>query len=253
MYGLPKIHREGAPLRPIVNTIGAPTYSSAQYLATQLGEYVGNSPRHVKDFTEFINIIKSLRAGPEGILFSFDVVSLFTMVPIVVAPRLLSRQFDEDILRLFHHVLTSPFNRQFYEQTDGVAMGSPLFPVIADFFMEHFEETALEGETHRSFCWIRYVDDTFIWPNGPGKLSEFLDHLKSIHESIQFTMGMERNGIIPSLMLTFTANLMAYWAIRFSANPRTPTSTSIPTLTTTLQIKKLYSPHWCTGPVPVAW
>jgi hypothetical protein len=37
------------------------------------------------------------------------------------------------------------FKRQFYEQTDGVAMGSPLSPVIADFFMEHLEETALEG------------------------------------------------------------------------------------------------------------
>jgi hypothetical protein len=32
---------------------------------------------------------------------------------------------------------------QFYEQTDGVAMGSPLSPVIMDFLMEDFEETAL--------------------------------------------------------------------------------------------------------------
>jgi hypothetical protein len=140
------------PLRPIDSTIGAPTYRLAQYLATQLGEYVGNSPRHVKNSTVFINIIKSLRAGPEGILVSFDVVSLLTMVPIVKALRLLSLQFDENILRLFRHVLNSSFfrfNGKLYEQTDGVAMGSPLFPVIADFFMEHFKETALEGATHK--------------------------------------------------------------------------------------------------------
>jgi hypothetical protein len=70
----------------------------AQYLAKQLGKYVGNSPRHVKNSTEFINTIKSRRAGPEDILVSFDVVSLITMVPIVEALRLLSRLFDEDIL-----------------------------------------------------------------------------------------------------------------------------------------------------------
>jgi hypothetical protein len=69
------------------------------------------------------------------------------------------------------------------------------YPVIADFFMEHFKETALEGATHKLLSWLRYVDDTFvIWPHGPGKLSVFLDHLNSIHESIQFTMETERDG-----------------------------------------------------------
>jgi hypothetical protein len=101
----------------------------AQYLARQLRGYVGNSPRHVKYSMVFINTIKSLRAGPEDILVSFDVVSLFTKVPIGEALHLLSWYFDEDILRLSCHALTSPissFNSQFYEQTKGVAMGSPL-------------------------------------------------------------------------------------------------------------------------------
>jgi hypothetical protein len=80
LYGLPKIHNEGALLRSIVSTTSAPTYRLAQYLAKKLGECMGNSPRHVKNSMEFINI-KSLRAGPEDILVSFDVVSLFTMVP----------------------------------------------------------------------------------------------------------------------------------------------------------------------------
>jgi hypothetical protein len=101
----------------------------AQYLAEQLGEYVGNSPPHVRNYMEFINIIKSLRADPEDILLSFDVVSLFTMVLIVEALCLLSRRYDEDIIKLFRHVLPSSFFRcsgQLYKQTDGLAMGSPL-------------------------------------------------------------------------------------------------------------------------------
>jgi hypothetical protein len=116
---------------------------------------------------EFIHI-KSLRAGPEDIPVSFDVVSLFTMVPIVEALCLLSRHFNKDILKLFCHVLNSSlfrFSGHFYEQTDGVAMVLPLSPIIAHFFMEHFEETALERATHKPFGLFRYVDDTIvIWP-----------------------------------------------------------------------------------------
>jgi hypothetical protein len=78
---------------------------------------------------EYIDTIHTLRAGPRDILVSFDVISLFTMVPIEEALRLLSQHFGEAILRLFRHVLTSSlfsFNGQFHEQTDGVVMGLPL-------------------------------------------------------------------------------------------------------------------------------
>jgi hypothetical protein len=78
-------------------------------------------------------------------MVSFDVVSLFTRVPIKDTMDLLGRHFEKDILRLFRHVLTTSyfsFEDQFYEQIDVVAMGSPLSPVIANFYMEDFEERA---------------------------------------------------------------------------------------------------------------
>jgi hypothetical protein len=54
-------------------------------------------------------------------------------------------------------------------------MGSLLSPVIANYFMEYFEEMALESATYKPLCWFRYVDDTFIiWPHGTGKLAKFL-------------------------------------------------------------------------------
>jgi hypothetical protein len=152
---------------------------------------------------DFIDTIRTLRTGPRDILVSFDVVSLFTMVPLEETLRLLSRHFDEAILRLFHHVLTSSFfnfNGQFYEQTNGVVMGSPLSPVIANYFMVYFEEMALESATYKPLCWFHYVDDTFvIWPHGPGKLVEFLDHLNGLHENIKFTMETEKKGYQPFL------------------------------------------------------
>jgi hypothetical protein len=46
------------------------------------------------------------------------------------------------------------------------------------------------------------VDNTFvIWPHGPGKLSEFLDHLNSIHDSIHFTMETEKHSQLPFIYI----------------------------------------------------
>ena len=58
-------------------------------------------------------------------------------------------------------------------------MGNPLSPVIANFYMEHFEKQALAPFTPT--VWFRYVDDTFaIWNHGEEKLEDFLNHLNSI-------------------------------------------------------------------------
>ena len=40
-YGLPKVHKQDKPLRPIVSSIGSITYESARYLAKILGPLVG--------------------------------------------------------------------------------------------------------------------------------------------------------------------------------------------------------------------
>jgi hypothetical protein len=66
--------------------------------------------------------------------------------------------------------------------------------------MEDFEWMALDRVPHKPLCWFRYVDDTFvIWPHGPDRLRDFLDHLNSVHQNIQFTMETERDGHLPFL------------------------------------------------------
>jgi sorbitol-specific phosphotransferase system component IIC len=84
-------------------------------------------------------------------MVSFDVASLFTKVPIKDTIYLLGQHFAEDILRLFPHVLTTSYF-SFNGQIDGVAMGSPLSPVITNFYMEDFEERALESAPHKPIC-----------------------------------------------------------------------------------------------------
>jgi hypothetical protein len=82
-------------------------------------------------------------------LVNRDVVSLFTNVPILESLELPGRHLTQEIVTLFKHVLTSTYfvcNGQHYKQTDGLAMGCPLSPVIANFFMEDSEESF--GQSH---------------------------------------------------------------------------------------------------------
>jgi hypothetical protein len=68
--------------------------------------------------------------------------------------------------------------------------------------MEDYEKAALESAPLKPRCWFRYVDDTFaIWQHSPNKLKDFLHHLNSIHQSIQFTMETESEGHLPFLDL----------------------------------------------------
>ena len=79
-------------------------------------------------------------------------------------------------------------------------MGSPISPVLADMFMEAFEQTAIATADFQPRVWLRYVDDTFvIWQHGQDKLQLFLEHLNGLHSRIQFTMDQEKDGNIPFL------------------------------------------------------
>jgi hypothetical protein len=167
----------GVPLRPIVSTIFSPTYGLEKHLAGLLGSQLGQLQHHVKNSKEFVHTLDTLCISPEDILLSFNIISLFTRAPLKDALNLLIRRFNEDMI-LFHHVLTSSifcFNGQFHEQISGVAMGLPLSPVIANFYMEAFEEEALKRAAYKPPCCFKYADDTFVnWPHRCEKLDNFL-------------------------------------------------------------------------------
>jgi len=80
---------------------------------------------------------------------SFDVESLFNQVPIKDTLDIItsSHEVSFSLIPLIEHCLRTTYfsyNNQYYEQTSGAAMGSPISPVIANIFMEHFENEALQ-------------------------------------------------------------------------------------------------------------
>ena len=53
-YGLPKVHKNNIPLRPILSSIGSITFKTAQFLASILSPLVGKTVHFVKNSTQFV-------------------------------------------------------------------------------------------------------------------------------------------------------------------------------------------------------
>ena len=143
---------------------------------------------------------------------SFDVVSLFTKVPLEYTIELilnkiyrdkivktkLKREEMKKLLQICTKEMHFSFNGVIYRQVDGVAMGSPLGPVLANVFMVELEKILVPQLESSVALWYRYVDDTFTFIK-KGKLEEVLERLNSFHDSIKFTYEKEKDGVISFL------------------------------------------------------
>jgi len=143
---------------------------------------------------------------------SLDVCSVFTNVPLdetidialdkryslsdpPTLPRSVLQKFLEFATKKSHFL----FDGQYYNQIDGVAMGSPLGPVLANIFMCHFEEKWVMSGQVCPLCWYRYVDDTFSMFENKDTANGFLQYLNSRHNCIEFTIEFEQDNEIPLL------------------------------------------------------
>ena len=80
-----KINKPQIPLRPIVSFVDSRMYNLSSYLANILEPLVGNTICHVKNSYKFANFIKDIKLMDDEELVSFDVVSLFTNIPVDLA------------------------------------------------------------------------------------------------------------------------------------------------------------------------
>ena len=71
---------------------------------------------------------------------------------------------QDKFLDLVHLVLTTTwytFNSQFYQQTDGVAIGGPAYSTTAEIYMQAYEHTATTKALHPPEVWEQFVDDVY--------------------------------------------------------------------------------------------
>ena len=144
-------------------------------------------------------------------MISFDVVSLFTNVPLDATIDIILRRIYDDkeintdisrtdmkqLLLICTKDVHFTFNNEIYKQKDGVAMGSPLGPVLAGIFMVELERKVVPTIVEVKL-WKRYVDDTIAVVK-IGCEEYILSVLNSFHKQIQFTYESEENDQLPFL------------------------------------------------------
>ena len=145
-------------------------------------------------------------------MVSFDVAPLFTNVPLeetieIILKRIyINKEITADIpkqemkeLLIFctKNVHFTSINET-YIQVDGMAMGSPLGPVLANIFMVELKTSVIPNLSNKVKLWKRFVDDTYCLAR-----LEYIDKiwlaLNSFHKDIKFTFEIAKDNTIPFL------------------------------------------------------
>ena len=84
-------------------------------------------------------------------------------------------------------------NDVWYKQIDGVAMGSPLAPTLANMFLAHIETDLfnnIDRSKHAYYpkLFLRYVDDCYALFDSTKHHTKFLNTLNSLHPNLKFTV-----------------------------------------------------------------
>ena len=92
------------------------------------------------------------------------------------------------------------FNGSFYDKVDGISMGSPLGPVLANLFMGYHEKKWLhEFDKGKVLMYKRYVDDIFCMFGNEKDAENFFEFLNCRHKNIKFTIEKENNKFLSFL------------------------------------------------------
>ena len=155
IYGNPKIHKpvvDNLPkFRPIMSAINTPAYNLAKFLIPILEPFIHNEFT-VKDSFSFAKDI--ITYDSSLYMASFDFESIFTNIPLNETVNICVSDLDNENLYnrklnkrdLFNFLDTATgkssfiFDYLLYKKVDGVAMGSPLGPTLANAFLCYYEK-----------------------------------------------------------------------------------------------------------------
>ena len=214
-YLLPKIHKPGNPGRPIVSACSCPTEHISQYLDFILQPIVQSLPTYLKDTTDTLKMLDEFNHQSPfqpNLLFTLDVVSLYTSIPhaeglaalrffLDCRPQNHNQPPTHTLLRLAELVLTLntfEFDGSIFEQISGVAMGTKMGPSYACLFMGHIEHQILASYTGPTpELYKRYIDDCMGATSLPqAALLEFFDFVQNFNPAIKFTSSISPDTVV---------------------------------------------------------
>ena len=157
---------------------------------------------------------------------SLDVDSLFTNIPLDETIDICINELFKDkqkkvndltkaqvneLLKLATKQSFFLFNNNFYIQKDGVAMGNPLGPTLANSFLCFYEKKWLKDcpKSIRPIYYKRYVDDIFVLFENLEQAKKFKDYLNERHKNMSFTLEIEKDNKLSFLDIDIIRNEQA--------------------------------------------
>ena len=207
LYGLAKIHKPLIPMRPVVSMPGSSYHKIAKKVSKWLSVVeecsINTSTKEIVDSLPNITL-------PEGHeLVSFDVCSLYTNVPVKEAIETctdllfsgkypkppVSKETFKELLEVCTSDVLILTSDGYYRQTDGLAMGSPPAPLLANGWLNRYEKE-LKKE---AVIYHRYMDD-ILRDIETDKIDEQLENVNKLKvPNLKFTIEREKNREIPFL------------------------------------------------------
>ena len=206
LYGLAKVHKNNIPMRPVLSMPGSVYHK----IAEQVAEWLEAVPEckinsSTKDVCDRLSKVK-LENDEE--LVSFDVSSLYTNVPLIESIETCTDLLFRDNMKKIP-VQKSAFlelakiascdvimstHDGYYKQIDGLAMGSPPAPHLANGWMSKFDGQ-IQGNAK---LFTRYMDD-ILRDIKRDEIDNKLAEINNLHPNLTFTIEKENDGKLPFL------------------------------------------------------
>ena len=178
-HALPKIHKTPMGCRPIVSSINAPTTGLSKWLTHVLTPIATQIQSYVRDSDTLQGELTQLTVEPTDILYTFDVENMYTSIPIEEALHAIHwflNRMQHPLINLLLYGLRIVLEYNFFtfgdsnwKQLRGLAMGTPVAPILAMLYLGYHEETKILSLCKQSLrLYKRYLDDILlVWRPDP--------------------------------------------------------------------------------------
>jgi len=184
---LAKLHKENLSFRPIINCISHPTSSLSLLIDCILQPFVKASASYLQDSQNLIQLTQNMSFPKDSKLYSCDFEGLYTNIDLkhalLVITDFMISNFQSNLITTFgfHEILkiifennVFSFNKRFYKQIRGIAMGSKCGPSIANIYISLLEKNFLT--IHKPLLYVRFIDDIFTVMNGTFDINLLLNN-----------------------------------------------------------------------------
>jgi hypothetical protein len=211
---LMKLHKIKFSTRPIINSRSHPTENLSWLLDSILKPIIVKTESYIQDSQNLLQKIKNKKFPKDCKIYSCDFEGLYSNIDLSHALTticdFMKDKFTSTYLNIkaFHIFLKLVFdnnyftyNKKFYKQVKGIAMGTKCGPSIANIYLYILEKNFLF--IHKPLHYSRFIDDIFIITSSDFDISI----LQTFFHNLKLNID-SNNNLVNFLDLTISLNLI---------------------------------------------